>query len=156
AVTHIRNHIGEQPLSVVAHCMGALTLSMSLTAGLVSGLAGVVAQGVFLTPKLIGRARLRMTLGGELLRRRIDHLPVDFRTIGLRRPSPLRSRLAAKGADCPAPPCQFLHNNAWGVGASLYVHENLPPRTHDRLSELFGSAPLWILPHLRRMEFARS
>jgi len=156
AVTHIKNAIGQQPLSVVAHCMGALTLSLSMTAGLVPGLAGVVAQGVFLTPKLIDRARLRMTLGGELLRRRIDHLPVDFRKVGLRSRYALLFALAAKGAECPDPTCQFLHNNAWGVGASLYVHANLHPRTHDRLAELFGAAPLWILPHLRRIEFARS
>src|SRR5262249_2292231 len=45
AVTHIKNHIGQQPLSVVAHCMGALILSMSLTAGLVTGLAGVDITG---------------------------------------------------------------------------------------------------------------
>src|SRR6266511_3139835 len=139
AVTHIKDRIGQQPLLVVAHCMGALTLSMSLTAGLVPGLAGVVAQGVFLTPKLIGRARLRMTLGGELLRRRIDHLPVDFRKVGLRSRYALLFALAAKGAECPDPTCQILHNNAWGVGASLYVHANL----HSRTCVAWNSPAAW-------------
>lgn len=83
AVSHIRRRIGDRPLFVVAHCVGSLTLSLSMTAGLVPGLAGVVSQGVFLTPKLAGRTSLRMSLAGELLRSRIDHIPVDIRKAGL-------------------------------------------------------------------------
>lgn len=40
AVSHIRRRIGDRPLFVVAHCVGSLTLSLSMTAGLVPGLAG--------------------------------------------------------------------------------------------------------------------
>ncbi|MFE2103799.1 alpha/beta hydrolase, partial [Streptomyces sp. NPDC059468] len=74
AVAHIRGRIGERPLFVVAHCIGSLTLSLSMTAGLVPGLAGVVSQGVFLTPRLAGRTSLRMSVAGELLKTRIDHI----------------------------------------------------------------------------------
>ncbi|MEU9991112.1 alpha/beta fold hydrolase [Streptomyces sp. NPDC048045] len=156
AVAHIRGRIGERPLSVVAHCIGSLTLSMSLAAGLVPGLAAVVSQGVFLTPKLAGRTSLRMSVAGELLKTRIDHIPVDFRKVGLwSKYTPLFA-LASRGASCPDPTCQILHNSAWGTGASLFVHENLADTTHDRLAELLGPAPLWILPHLRRIELARS
>ncbi|WP_371673535.1 alpha/beta fold hydrolase [Streptomyces sp. NBC_00289] len=157
AVAHIRARIGdERPLFVVAHCIGSLTLSLSMTAGLVPGLAGVVSQGVFLTPKLAGRTSLRMTLAGELLKSRIDHIPVDFRKVGLwSKYTPLFA-LASRKAECPDPTCQILHNSAWGTGASLFAHENLTATTHDRLAELLGPAPLWILPHLRRIELARS
>ncbi|MFI7413892.1 alpha/beta hydrolase [Streptomyces sp. NPDC049627] len=156
AVRHIRARVGDRPLFVVAHCMGALALSLSMTAGLVPGLAGVVAQGVFLTPKLAGRTSLRMTLAGELLRSRIDHIPVDFRKVGLwSKYTPLFA-LASRRATCPDPTCQILHNSAWGTGASLFVHEHLTDTTHSRLAELLGPAPLWILPHLRRIELART
>ncbi|MGW1963687.1 alpha/beta hydrolase [Streptomyces sp. NPDC001935] len=156
AVARIRERIGDRPLFVVAHCIGSLALSLSMTAGLVPGLAGVVSQGVFLTPKLAGRTSLRMTLAGELLKSRIDHIPVDFRRVGLRsRYTPLFA-LASRGAACPDPTCQILHNSAWGSGASLFLHENLSEATHDRLAELLGPAPLWILPHLRRIELART
>ncbi|MEU0055751.1 alpha/beta fold hydrolase [Streptomyces sp. NPDC006334] len=156
AVEHIRGRIGDRPLFAVAHCIGSLTLSLSLTAGLAPGLAGVVSQGVFLTPKLAGRTSLRMTIAGELLKTRIDHIPVDFRKVGLRsRYTPLFA-LAARKADCPDPTCQILHHSAWGTGASLFVHENLAEATHDRLADLLGPAPLWILPHLRRIELART
>jgi len=156
AVSHIRGRIGDRPLFVVAHCIGSLTLSLSMTAGLVPGLAGVVSQGVFLTPKLAGGTSLRMSLAGELLKSRIDHIPVDFRRVGLwSKYTPLFA-LASRKASCPDPTCQILHNSAWGTGASLFVHENLSEATHDRLAQLLGPAPLWILPHLRRIELARS
>jgi alpha-beta hydrolase superfamily lysophospholipase len=157
AVRHIRARIGDdRPLFAVAHCIGSLTLSLSMTAGLVPGLAGVVSQGVFLTPKLAGRTSLRMTLAGELLKSRIDHIPVDFRKVGLwSKYTPLFA-LASRKAACPDPTCQILHNSAWGTGASLFVHENLTDTTHDRLADLLGPAPLWILPHLRRIELART
>ncbi|MEU8028450.1 alpha/beta fold hydrolase [Streptomyces sp. NPDC049099] len=156
AVARIRQRIGTRPLFVVAHCIGALALSMSMTAGLVPGLAGVVTQGVFLTPKLAGRTSLRMTLGSELLRSRIDHVPVDFRKVGFRSRHTLLFALASRKATCPDPTCQILHNSAWGMGASLFVHENLSAATHDRLAELLGPAPVWIWPHLRRIALARS
>ncbi|QFZ77995.1 alpha/beta fold hydrolase [Streptomyces fagopyri] len=156
AVSRVREHIGDRPLFVVAHCIGSLALSLSMTAGLVPGLAGVVSQGVFLTPKLAGRTSLRMTVAGELLRNRIDHIPVDFRKVGLRSKYTPLFALASRGAACPDPTCQILHNSAWGSGASLFVHENLSDATHDRLAELLGPAPLWILPHLRRIELART
>ncbi|MEU1466834.1 alpha/beta fold hydrolase [Streptomyces sp. NPDC005761] len=156
AVAYIRQRIDGRPLFVVAHCIGALSLSMSMTAGLVPGLAGVVAQGVFLTPKLAARTSLKMTMAGELFRSRFDHIPVDFRKVGFwSRYTPLFA-LASKGASCPDPTCQILSNSAWGVGASLFVHENLSAATHERLAQLLGPAPLWILPHLRRVALARS
>lgn len=156
AVNHIRRRIGDRPLFVVAHCIGSLCLSLSMTAGLVPGLAGVVSQGVFLTPRLAGSTSLRMSVAAELLKSRIDHIPVDFRKVGLwSKYTPLFA-LASRKASCPDPTCQILHNSAWGSGASLFVHEHLSEATHKRLADLFGPAPLWILPHLRRIELARS
>ncbi|MER7047158.1 alpha/beta hydrolase [Streptomyces jumonjinensis] len=155
AVALIRGRIGNRPLLVVAHCVGAMTLSMSMAAGLVPGLAGVVAQGVFLTPKLYGRARLRMHIGAEIMRNR-GYQAVDIRRAGLWSKQSLVFALASLGSECKDPTCQILHNSAWGTGASLYVHENLHPLTHDRLADLFGSAPLCALPHLRQNEPAHA
>lgn len=156
AVAYIRNRIGGRQLFVVAHCIGAMCLSMSMAAGLVPGLAAVVAQGVFLTPKVAGRTRVRMHLGGELLRTRFDHVPIDIRKTGLwSKYTPLFA-VASRGADCTDPTCQMLHNSTWGLGASLFVHDNLDERTHDRLAELFGPVPVWSLPHMRRIELAHT
>jgi alpha-beta hydrolase superfamily lysophospholipase len=155
AVAYVRQQIGNRPLFVVAHCVGALVLSMSMAAGLVPGLAGVVAQGVFLTPKMSDRTRMRMYVGAEF-GSRMESFPVDIRKVGLRSPRALLFGLASIGADCPDPTCQVLHHSAWGLGASLYVHENLDARTHDRLAELIGANPMWIVPHLRQAELAHA
>ncbi|MFD9738968.1 alpha/beta fold hydrolase [Umezawaea sp. NPDC059074] len=156
AVSLIRERIGDRDLFAVAHCVGAMALSMSMAAGLVPGLAGVVAHGVFLTPKLSWGTRLRMHLGGELLRSRFAHVPVDIKKVGLRSKYLPVFALASLGADCPDPTCQVLHNSAWGTGASLFEHDHLDQRTHDRLAELFGSVPTWVLPHMRRNELAHA
>ncbi|WP_067814194.1 alpha/beta hydrolase [Actinomadura kijaniata] len=156
AVSLVRARIGTRRLFVVAHCLGALSLSMSMAAGLVPGLAGVVAQGVFMTPKVTVPTRFRMHLSFELLRKRVHHLPVDFRKAGFRSKYTPLFALASLGADCPDPTCQMLHNSAWSTGASLFVHDNLHPRTHDRLADLFGTVPLCVLPHLRRVELAHT
>ncbi|WP_370947031.1 alpha/beta hydrolase [Amycolatopsis sp. cg5] len=156
AVSYVRGRIGDRKLFVVSHCVGAMSLGMSMAAGLVPGLAGVVAHSVFLTPKLEPKARLRVHLGCELLRSRFTRIPVDIRQAGLRsRYTPIFA-LASLRADCPDPTCQMLHNSAWGTGASLFEHEKLAKRTHDRLAELFGPMPTWTLPHLRRSELAHA
>ncbi|WP_280233449.1 alpha/beta hydrolase [Nocardia cyriacigeorgica] len=155
AVAQIRGVIGERPLYIVAQCIGALTLSMSLAAGLLPGLAGVVAQGVFLTPKMSGSSRLRVALGGELLRSRVNHIPADFRKVGLwSRYTPLFAAMSRRG-DCADPTCRLVHRN-WGLGGELFLHRNLDPRTHDRLADLLGPVPLWIMPHMRRIELAHT
>ena len=156
AVAHVRERIGGRRLFVVAHCIGAMTLSMSMAAGLVPGLAGVVAQAVFLTPKLYGRARLPLHLGPELLRNRLTHQVVDIRKARPFSAQSLLFALASRGADCSDPTCQILHNSAWGTGASLFTHDHLHPRTHDRLAELFGPAPMFTVPHLRQNELAHA
>lgn len=156
AVQAVRQRTGESKLLVVAQCVGALTLGMSMASGLVTGIRGVVAQGVFLTPKLPLGARMRLGLLGEIIRPMITHIPTDFRKVGLwSKYTPLFA-LASLGATCPDPTCQMIHNSAWGSGASLFVHDNLHPRTHDRLAALLGAAPTWIIPHLRKIELARA
>ncbi|MEU8898233.1 alpha/beta fold hydrolase [Nocardia sp. NPDC048505] len=155
AMARVRAEIGDRPLFVVAHCIGALALSLSLTAGLLPGLAGVVAQGVFLTPKVSTAARWRVLIGSELMGSRVTHLESDFRKVGLwNRRTLLYAALSRKG-ECPDPTCRMVHGG-WGMGATLFEHDHLDPRTHDRLAELFGAIPLSVLPHLRQMELAHA
>ncbi|WP_433567124.1 alpha/beta hydrolase [Nocardia sp. CA-151230] len=155
ALAQVRERIGERPLFLVAHCVGALAVALSLTGGLLPGLAGVVAQGVFLTPKVSTSARMRVLLGSELIGSRIGHLESDFRKVGLWSwRTPLYAALSRKG-DCPDPTCRMVHHG-WGLGAKLFEHDQLDPRTHDRLADLFGAIPLSLLPQLRQMELAHA
>ncbi|NNH68621.1 alpha/beta fold hydrolase [Nocardia uniformis] len=155
AVAQIRERIGDRPLFVVAHCIGALALALSMTGGLLPGLAGVVAQGVFLTPKVSTSARMRVLVGSELMGSRVTHIESDFRKVGLwNRRTLLYAALSRKG-DCPDPTCRMVHGG-WGMGTKLFEHDHLDARTHDRLADLFGAIPLSVLPHLRQMELAHA
>ncbi|CAH9419160.1 esterase [Streptomyces sp. TSRI0445] len=156
AVALIRERIDGRPLLAVAHCIGALCLSLSMAAGLVPGLTGVVAQGVFLTPKMSWKTRARLHFGGELLRSRLVNIPTDFKKVGFWSKPSLIFAEVSLGAECKDPNCQILHNDSWGVGGSLFVHDNLHDTTHDRLAELYGTVPMWILPHLRSIELAHT
>ncbi|HEX6244109.1 MAG TPA: alpha/beta fold hydrolase, partial [Polyangiales bacterium] len=155
AVAAVRAQIGARPLFVIAHCVGALSFGMSMAAGLLPGLSGVIAQGVFLTPKMALSTRLRMSVLGELARPFIDHIPTDIRQVGLfSKYTPLFA-LASLGKSCSDPTCHMAQSG-WGSGGSLFEHDNLHPQTHDRLAELLGAAPTCLMPHLRKMELARS
>jgi hypothetical protein len=166
AVAAVRARSAARPLFAIAHCTGALSLALSLTAGLVPGLAGVVAHGVFLTPKMAVGTRLVLATLAEIGRRRIGVLPVDFRQVGLwSRYTPLyaftalRARWTARdagGPPCADPTCQMFVQSAWGIGVSLYVHDNIHPRTHDRLTELLGPSPSCLLPHFRKVALAQA
>ncbi|MEU4997076.1 alpha/beta fold hydrolase [Streptomyces sp. NPDC021622] len=156
AVSLIKERIEGRDLLVVAHCIGAMCLSMSMAAGLVPGLAGVVAQGVFLTPKMSWKTRARLHFGGELLRSRFVNIPTDFKKVGLWSKHSLIFAEVSLGAECKDPNCQILHNDSWGVGGSLFEHDNLHDVTHDRLADLYGTVPMWILPHLRGIELAHT
>ena len=155
AVDAVRAHIGDQKLFVVAHCVGALSFSLALSGGLIPGLSGLAAQGVFMTPKMGLATRLRMSVLGELARPFISHIPTDIRKVGLMSKYTPLFALASIGSECSDPVCHMAQSG-WGSGGSLFQHGNLHPRTHDRLAELLGPAPTFLMPHLRKMELART
>ncbi|WP_405493162.1 alpha/beta hydrolase [Nocardia sp. NBC_00511] len=155
ALAQVRARIGDRPLFVVSHCIGALAVAQSLTAGLLPGLAGVVAQGVFLTPKVSTSARMRVLLGSELMGSRVGYLDSDFRKVGLWSKRTLLYAALSRKGDCPDPTCRMVQHG-WGMGAKLFEHDHLDPRTHDRIADLFGAIPLSLLPHLRQMELAHA
>jgi cholesterol oxidase len=157
AVETVREHIGDKPLYVVAHCVGALVMAQSLTAGLVKGLSGVVAQGVFLTPKMAFRPHMSFSFLSELARPLVGNsMPVDFRKVGFWSKHSPAFALASIGAKCPDPTCQMLHNSAWCMGASLFEHDHLHKITHDRLADLLGDVPMDAVSHFRKIVLARS
>ena len=149
----IRRHTGERPLAVIAHCVGALGLSMSLAAKLCGPIAAVVANSTFLTPNLSERSRLKIVTSLNLIRRLMPegHLPVDLAKVGLlSRHAPVFA-IAAAGSTCKDPTCQMI-SFAWGAGDStMFEHRNLHPTTHARLREVLGPPPLSFYAHLRKM-----
>lgn len=158
AIASIRRHNGGRAVAVIAHCVGALALSMSIAARLTGPLAGVVANSVFLTPTMSEQARLKLTMVPGMLRRLLPdgYIPIDLAKVGLWSRQSALFALAAANATCKDPTCQMI-SFAWGAGDStLFEHRNLHPITHARLGELLGPAPLSFYDHLRKMAGERA
>ncbi|PRP97470.1 Alpha/beta hydrolase family protein [Enhygromyxa salina] len=166
ALAAVRRHNGGRPVAVIAHCVGALALSMTIAAKLAGPLAGVVANSTFLTPNLSEQSRLKLSLLPAVLDRILPegYIPMDLAQVGLLSRRGALFALAAAGSSCKDPTCQMI-SFAWGStlgvgadagGSALYEHRNLHPATHARLRELFGPAPLSFYPHLRKMASERA
>lgn len=158
AVAAVRDEIGAQPLSVVAHCVGALALGISVASGLVRGLAGIAAHSVWWTPCMPESATLKMMTVLELGRRFLgrDVMEIRFDRVGFAsREAVFFAAAALLHRRCRNPTCQLLHF-AWGAAPeSLFQHDNLLPETHERLHELLGPIPLEYQRAIRKMVLER-
>jgi Alpha/beta hydrolase family len=157
AVERVRALVGpDVSLHFVAHCLGALALGMSLAAGRITGLASAIAHAVFLTPQTGRMATAKLLGWTDLLATWFPDgcLPIDPRECGLRsRALPYFLLAAAMRGRCKDAVCQTL-NFTYGSEQSVFRHDNLDPRTHARLGELFGPLPLSFMKHLRKMVVA--
>ncbi|WP_052551543.1 alpha/beta fold hydrolase [Enhygromyxa salina] len=172
ALAAVRRHNGGRPVAVIAHCVGALALSMTIAAKLAGPLAGVVANSTFLTPNLPEPSRLKLSLLPSVLERMLPegYIPMDLAQVGLLSRRAALFAVAAAGSTCKDPTCQmisFAWGSSLGIGpgfgtgsrageSALFEHRNLHPATHARLRELFGPAPLSFYAHLRKMASERA
>ena len=156
ALREIRRHVGARRIHVVAHCLGSVSFHMSLFSGAVSGIAGVVANSVALTPRVHPWARLKLTLGPTLLEygTGLPYLDPRFKDA----PPLSRRWLLARAVsyfhpECREPACH-MQSFMWGSGRpAMYRHRNLAPSTHvhERLADLNGACDLHYYRHVRKM-----
>lgn len=156
ALREIRRHLGGRRLHVVAHCIGSLTLHMSLFGGVVDGITSMVANSVGLNPRVPAWSRLKLTVAPTLLEYGLglSYLDPRFRAA----PPFTRRWLLARAASlahrtCDVPACQML-NLMWGSGSpALYEHANLAPETHthERLADLNSALDISYFRHIAKM-----
>jgi cholesterol oxidase len=156
----IRDQIQQNPLYVISHCVSSIAFGIALASGIIQGLAGVIANSVFLTTKLPNPAAFKIASPApELIQRLfgINYLTTDFSKIGFKSPQALLFAMAsATRSQCSNPTCQII-SFAWGSeDATLFLHQNLLPQTHDRLAELLGPIPLSYFLHYRKMSLAQT
>jgi cholesterol oxidase len=155
ALQELRRHIGpHRRIHVIAHCVGALTMAMSLFAKTVQGVSSVILNSVALTPHVPGWSSLKLALGPWAS----DYLlGIEYYNPGWRRqPGWSIGKLLAIGTgllhqECDSPECHML-SFMWGSGRpALFNHANLLPETHDRLGDLFGGVDVHYYRHVHRM-----
>lgn len=154
AIHEIRRHIGpHRRLHVIAHCVGAITMAMSVAAGTVTGIRSMILNSVALTPMVPRWSQFKLAWGplvSNLLG--IEYLNPAWR----RQPGWSVGKLIACAADfmhreCDSPECHML-SFMWGSGQpGVFNHANIADETHARLGDLFGGTAVHYYCHLLKM-----
>ncbi|MCQ0014069.1 alpha/beta fold hydrolase [Actinomadura madurae] len=67
AMAELRRHIGDRRVHVISHCLGAVSFSMALFAGTVTGVTSLVCNSVSLTPRTPLWSRVKLAYGPALM-----------------------------------------------------------------------------------------
>jgi cholesterol oxidase len=155
ALAAIRRAVGpEARIHIVAHCLGALSVAMSLFGKTIDNIASVIVNGVALTPKVNRIAYAKLHVGPFLAESMLgaDYLDPAWS----HRPGISPGKLLAKGVsffhrECDVPECHMT-SFMWGFGTPvLFRHENLHDITHRRTGDLFGGSGVHYYRHVLKM-----
>jgi cholesterol oxidase len=150
----MREHIGEKPIHVISHCLGANSFTMALFAKVIDGVSSVIANSVAITPRVPAWSNVKLTLAPNM----VEHV------LGLPYLNPIwdddpgltPGKIFAKLVDlfhheCDVPACHML-SLMWGTGwPALYSHKNMADVTHRRGGDLFGATSMNYYRHIRKM-----
>jgi cholesterol oxidase len=157
AVAEVRRTLGNDArIHVIAHCVGSLTVMMSLSAGLIDGISSVVVNSVGLTPRVPRWSRVKLATAPHLVTWTIRYPIVDRKwsyPAGPRlRPGKLLAKAVSLGhRECDEPACHMV-SFMYGTGRpGAYRHENLSDVTHRRLGDLFGAVTANYYHHMHKM-----
>lgn len=154
AIAAMRKVVGDRPIHVICHCLGAASFTMALFARTVTGIASCIANSVALTPRVPTWSRIK----GAVFPFVLDYL-LDIPYVSPRwADDPLMSRgkLLSKCVslfhrECDVPACHML-SLMWGSGwPALYEHANLAEVTHRRGGDLYGGTSLNYHRHVLKM-----
>ena len=153
ALDTMRAQIGDRPIHVLAHCLGAASFAMSLFAGLVS-VASVILNSVSLTPRVPAWSRRKLATAPTL----VEHIlgvpylnPRASDDPGLTVGELVSRAVTLFHRECDVPACHML-SMMWGTGwPALYSHENLADVTHRRGGDLYGATSMNYYRHVNKM-----
>ena len=150
-VEKVRAETGAESVQVMAHCVGSLTLLMSLGLGL-PGVRSVVSSQLTLNPRAGALNQLRAGIFAADL---ISAVGVDVLSTEIDDDPSWLERLYDKAlAFYPEgdEPCDrpFCRRVAFMFGES-YEHDQLNEATHDHIDEAFGDANMTTLRHVTKI-----
>jgi len=155
ALAVIRQAVGPGVrIHLIAHCLGAMSVAMSLFGRSIDGITSAILNGVALTPKVNLPARLKLGIGPFLSESilGLDYLNPNWS----RQPGFSPGKLLARGVslfhrECDVPECHMT-SFMWGFGFPvLFKHDNLHDITHQRTGDLFGGSGLNYYRHIKKM-----
>ena len=154
ALEVMRGVIGDQPIHVICHCLGAASFMMGLFGKSVDGITSVIANSVALTPRVPGWSKVKLQLAPFMVETVIGlpYLNPQWNDDpGLSR-GKLFSKVVSKfHRECDVPACHML-SLMWGTGwPALYSHDLLAEVTHRRGGDLYGATSMHYYRHVRKM-----
>ena len=160
AISKIRQVVGPKArIHIISHCLGALSIAMSLFARTITDIASVIVNGVALTPKVGLPARLKLTAGPFLAENllSIEYLNPNWREQrGFSFGKYLAKGVSLLHRECDVPACHMT-SFMWGFGFPvLFRHENLHDVTHRRTGDLFGGSGANYYRHVHKMVAANN
>jgi len=150
----MRQHIGDKPIHVICHCLGANSFTMALFAKVIDGVSSVIANSVALTPRVPPWSKIKLGMAPDA----VEYL-LGFPYLNPRweeDPGLTRGKVFSKLVDvfhreCDVPACHML-SLMWGSGwPALYRHENLADVTHRRGGDLYGATSMNYYRHVYKM-----
>jgi lysosomal acid lipase/cholesteryl ester hydrolase len=154
ALTEMRRHIGDRPVHVISHCLGANSFTMALFGKVVTGISSVIANSVALTPRVPKWSKFKLSLAPDMVENVLG-FPYLNPNWG-EEPGWSRGKLFSKAVslfhqECDVPACHML-SLMWGTGwPALYSHENMHPVTHRRGGDLYGATSKNYYRHVVKM-----
>ncbi|MDL4774436.1 MULTISPECIES: alpha/beta hydrolase [Thermomonosporaceae] len=157
ALAELRRHVGDRRIHVFAHCLGALSFSMSLFGGIVpDDFASLVVNSVSLTPRVPAWSKVKMLAGPPFADYLLGSPYIDPR---FKEAPPFSARwLMARAISLFHPECResacHMQSFMWATGRpGFFMHENLAPETHvhDRLADINGASTVHYYRHIRKM-----
>jgi cholesterol oxidase len=150
----MRQHIGDKPIHVISHCLGANSFTMALFAKVVDGVSSVIANSVALTPRVPAWSKVKLSVAPDA----VEYL-LGFPYLNPRweqDPGLTRGKVFARIVDvfhreCDVSACHML-SLMWGSGwPALYEHKNLADVTHRRGGDLYGATSMNYYRHVYKM-----
>ena len=154
ALALMRSHIGDRPIHVISHCLGAASFTMSLFAGIVTDVSSVIANSVGLTPRVPAWSKVKLQVAPTVVENILGfpYLNPNWgEEPGLSRGKLVSKLISLFHPECDIPACHML-SLMWGTGwPALYSHENMDPVTHARGGDLYGATSMHYYRHVLKM-----
>ena len=154
ALARIREVAGaDVRIHVIAHCLGSVSFTMSLFAGVVE-VQSLIANSVALTPRVPGWSKVKLSLAPFLVEYVLQQpyvAPNWGSEPGLTTGKVVAKLLGLAHRECDNSACHML-SFMWGTGfPALYSHDNLLAVTHERGGDLYGPTAVNYHRHVNRM-----
>jgi triacylglycerol lipase/cholesterol oxidase len=155
ALEKIRSMIGpDARLHIIAHCVGGISVMLSMALHAFPGLASVTINSVGLTPRVSLWSRLKLRFAPFLVEKVLRYPYISPRMAqfpGFAMGKWLIPVLALFHRECRNPACHLI-SFMWGSGnPAAYEHSNMSVLTHKRIADLFGGCSMHYYRHIDKM-----